>query len=100
MVGFPSETDEDFQQTIDAIQEIKFDDIVVFKYSGVAGTDSFNMEHQVAEKNKELRLERLWNELPFLRYFLELENNKLWIIDKKKALKIRAAVNIYSTPID
>jgi len=99
MIGFPSETDEDIQQTINMIREVKFDDIVVFKYSGVSGAPAFYMENQVSEEDKERRLVRLWNEFPFLRFYIEMENDKFWIIDKKDGLKVRTQKNIYNMPL-
>ncbi|MCF8030153.1 MAG: tRNA (N6-isopentenyl adenosine(37)-C2)-methylthiotransferase MiaB [Desulfohalobiaceae bacterium] len=59
MVGFPSETEEDFQQTLDAMQRSGFDSSFSFKYSDRPGTRAANMPDKVGEAVKADRLERL-----------------------------------------
>ena len=59
MVGFPSETEEDFQQTLDAMQLSGFDSSFSFKYSDRPGTRAANMPDKVSEAVKADRLERL-----------------------------------------
>ena len=59
MVGFPTETDDDFKATLEMLQEMDFDSVRVFPYSGVTGTPSFSMEGQVSEKIKSEREEVL-----------------------------------------
>jgi threonylcarbamoyladenosine tRNA methylthiotransferase MtaB len=55
MVGFPGETDDDFQATCNAAREIGFSHIHTFKYSGRAGTRAYQMPEQVPEKIKNER---------------------------------------------
>lgn len=57
IVGFPGETEEDFQQTIDFIDEIGFSHIHTFKYSKRKKTRAERMENQVPEKLKTERSE-------------------------------------------
>ncbi|MEZ5197549.1 MAG: tRNA (N(6)-L-threonylcarbamoyladenosine(37)-C(2))-methylthiotransferase MtaB [Bacteroidales bacterium] len=52
MVGFPDETEEDFQETCKAINEIGFTHIHTFKYSIRKGTRAERMPNQLPEKNK------------------------------------------------
>jgi threonylcarbamoyladenosine tRNA methylthiotransferase MtaB len=52
IVGFPGETEEDFQQTINAAQEAKFSHIHTFRYSVRKGTRAERMENQISEKIK------------------------------------------------
>ena len=59
MVGFPGESNEDFQKLLDFIQEIKFDHLGAFKYSKEEGTASYSFPHQVRESTKQKRLEAL-----------------------------------------
>ncbi len=61
IVGFPSETDDEFEELIDFIKEGKFDRAGAFKYSHEEGTPSFNLDNQVEENIKEERLERFLN---------------------------------------
>ncbi len=58
IVGFPGETEEDFQQLLDFMQEIKFDRVGVFKYSLEEGTPAALMPNQVPEEIKEERYHR------------------------------------------
>ena len=59
IVGLPSETDEDFLQTLDAAERIGFGHIHVFKYSRRSGTKADTMENQVDEKVKNARSKQL-----------------------------------------
>jgi len=57
IVGFPDETEEDFQQTIDVSQKIGFGHIHTFKYSVRKGTRAERMPEQVSGKEKTHRSE-------------------------------------------
>jgi len=59
MVGFPGETEEDFQQTLDLMQEVGFSKIHVFKYSKREGTRAAKFTQQVPGNIKEIRSKRL-----------------------------------------
>ena len=59
LVGFPGETERDFNHLMKFIKTIKFDHLGAFKYSKEEGTASFNYPHQVREKTKQRRLEAL-----------------------------------------
>ncbi len=59
IVGFPGETDEDFNQTLDFIREIKFDAAYTFIYSRRSGTPAAEFEDQVDESLKHERLKKL-----------------------------------------
>ena len=61
MVGFPGETDEDFQQTLDTFEEIKFDDAYTFIYSNRENTIASLMPDQVPLQVKKERLWKLIN---------------------------------------
>jgi len=56
IVGFPSESSEEFNETYNLIKEMHFDYGAVFKYSDVEGTESFGMEPKVKEKEKRRRM--------------------------------------------
>jgi len=57
IVGFPGETDEDFQQTVDLSKKIGFGHIHTFKYSVRNGTRAERMPEQISEKLKTRRSE-------------------------------------------
>lgn len=59
IVGFPGETDENFEELIEFIKFVKFDKLGVFKYSQEEGTAAAGMENQIDEKIKEKRQEEL-----------------------------------------
>ncbi|HCC24706.1 MAG TPA: tRNA (N6-isopentenyl adenosine(37)-C2)-methylthiotransferase MiaB [Holosporales bacterium] len=61
IVGFPGETDQDFEDTLDLIQKIRFAQAYSFKYSPRLGTPGAAMENQVPEALKAERLARLQN---------------------------------------
>ena len=56
IVGFPGEEEEDFQATISALAEIRYDQIFSFKYSRRPGTKARTLTNQVPEETKVLRL--------------------------------------------
>lgn len=55
IVGFPGETEEDFNELTKFLQDYKLDNVGVFKYSQEEGTPAANMENQVSEEIKEIR---------------------------------------------
>ncbi|MBO5262129.1 MAG: tRNA (N6-isopentenyl adenosine(37)-C2)-methylthiotransferase MiaB [Clostridia bacterium] len=58
IVGFPGETEEDFEETLDIIKRVRFDSIFSFIYSPRKGTPAYDME-QVPEEVKHARYDRL-----------------------------------------
>lgn len=59
IVGFPGETEEDFQMTIDTVERLKFDNAFVFRYSKRRNTPAAEMEDQLPDSVKEERNQRL-----------------------------------------
>ena len=59
IVGFPEETEGDFQQLLDFLEEVQFDRVGAFTYSPQEGTRAFDMADDVPEPVKRERLERL-----------------------------------------
>jgi tRNA-2-methylthio-N6-dimethylallyladenosine synthase len=59
IVGFPGETEEDFEQTASLMREIEFDQAYIFKYSKRQDTPAADMPEQVSEKEKERRNQAL-----------------------------------------
>ena len=59
IVGFPGETEEDFQDTISVLDRVRFDSVYAFAYSPRVGTPASRMTDMVEDKVKSDRLGRL-----------------------------------------
>jgi len=59
IVGFPGETEEDFQETLSLVEEVGFDDAYTFKYSPREGTPATRLKDAVADDIAGERLQRL-----------------------------------------
>lgn len=59
IVGFPGETDDDFREMLDLLEEVRFDRVGAFAYSIEEGTRAAEMEDQVPDGLKRERLEEL-----------------------------------------
>lgn len=62
IVGFPGETEEDFEELLDFVKFAKLDRVGVFTYSKEEGTPAANLEGQISEEVKEERFERIMME--------------------------------------
>jgi tRNA-2-methylthio-N6-dimethylallyladenosine synthase len=59
IVGFPDESDEDFQGTLDIIRRVKYDNIYSFIYSKRSGTPAATMADGTSEEEKGRRMRKL-----------------------------------------
>src|SRR2546426_10407881 len=59
IVGFPGETEDDFQETLSLVEEVGFDDAYTFKYSPREGTPATRLKDAVADDAAGERLQRL-----------------------------------------
>lgn len=59
IVGFPGETDKEFEDTLDVVRRVNFEQIFMFIYSPREGTVAANREDQIPEKIKHQRFDRL-----------------------------------------
>ncbi len=75
IVGFPGETEEQFEELKDFIEEFKFDYVGVFKYSREEDTVAYNMPDQIPEETKEKR----WAELTNLQGEIAERKNEQFI---------------------
>jgi ribosomal protein S12 methylthiotransferase len=75
IVGFPGETEEDFQELLDFMTQIKFDRVGVFVYSREEGTAAAKMSGQVPEGIKNERRDRAMK----IQQKISLENNQMKI---------------------
>lgn len=71
ITGFPGETDEDFNELLDFIQEVKFDRAGVFKYSREDGTTASILSNQVSRRVTDKRYDKLMS----IQQRISLENN-------------------------
>ena len=72
IVGFPGETEEEFEELIDGIKALKFDRLGAFTYSREEGAKSYDFEDQIDEDIKEKRLKKLFD----VQKDISLEKNK------------------------
>jgi tRNA-2-methylthio-N6-dimethylallyladenosine synthase len=59
IVGFPGETEDDFRETLEVVEEVRFDSAFTFVYSPRNGTEAAAMPDQVPDEAKRERIERL-----------------------------------------
>ena len=59
IVGFPGETEDDFQETLSLVEEVRYDDAYTFKYSVRDGTPAVRIKDHVPEEIKTERIGRL-----------------------------------------
>lgn len=59
IVGFPGETEEDFEDTLDVASKVNFEQIFMFIYSRRVGTKADKMENQIPEEIKHKRFDKL-----------------------------------------
>ena len=84
MVGFPGETEEDFENLKDFIKEIEFDHLGCFTYSKEEGTASYNFENQIDEDVKQKRM----NEIMKIQQGISYRRNKLHINEIMEGLVV------------
>lgn len=75
IVGFPGETEEQFEELAQFIQDYPLDNIGIFKYSREPGSHSYDLENQIPEEVKESRYHRLMQ----LQKQIVKKNNKKMI---------------------
>jgi tRNA-2-methylthio-N6-dimethylallyladenosine synthase len=59
IVGFPGETDDDFEETIEVVEAVRYDSAYTFIFSPRSGTEAAELPDQVPDEVKHERLERL-----------------------------------------
>jgi ribosomal protein S12 methylthiotransferase len=82
IVGFPGETEEDFQELCDFIKEIRFDRMGVFAYSQEEDTPAADFDGQLDEETKQKRLDKLMR----IQQKISLEKNREKIGSELEAL--------------
>lgn len=82
IVGFAGETEEDFEDTLDVVNQVKFEQVYMFIYSIREGTPGATMKNQIPEEVKHKRFDRL-------KALVEIqieENNKKYVGTVQKVL--------------
>ena len=82
IVGFPGETDQQFDHFLDFLKTIRFDHVGVFEYSREQGTKAYHLENQVDDKTKKIRRDKAM----LLQQKISLEINQSLVGRKTSAL--------------
>lgn len=91
IVGFPGETEDDFQELKDFVLEVKFDKLGVFTYSQEEGTVAAKMDNQIDEEIKQER----YHEIMMLQQQVSKEINKSKVGKVYKVLVENKEDNMY-----
>ena len=82
IVGFPGETEEEFEDTLDVVRKVKFEQVYMFIYSRRVGTPGDRMPNQIPEEEKHKKFDKL-------KQLVESqiqENNQKYVGTKQKIL--------------
>ena len=82
IVGFPGETDEEFEDTLEVVEKVRFEQVYMFIYSRRVGTPGDKMQNQIPENIKHKRFDKL---KALVESQIE-ENNKKYIGTTQKIL--------------
>ena len=82
IVGYPNETEKDFEELCEFVKDIKFDRIGVFPFSVEENTSSFILGDQIPDKEKQRRKDKLME----IQKEISLEKNKSFVGKKLKVL--------------
>ena len=75
IIGFPDESEEDFQATLNLIKQVKYDNMYAFIYSKRTGTKAASMPDSISDAEKSQRMQKLLA----LQREIAVENNKRFI---------------------
>jgi ribosomal protein S12 methylthiotransferase len=82
IVGFPGETDADFEELLNFVEETQFDRLGVFKYSEEEGTAAAKLDGKVPEQDKEQR----WQELMEVQAAISRKKNQALIGSSQRVM--------------
>ncbi len=91
IVGFPGETNSEFEETLDVMNKIKFDSAFTFKYSPRSGTKAHEYSDQISEMDKHERLDKvikLQKEHTFIRNKEMIGNIERVLVEKNSKRSI------------
>ena len=98
LTGFPTETENEFQELVDFIQEMKFDRLGVFTYSHEENTGAYEYEDGISEEEKNRRQQLLMDTQSEISY--ELNQSKIGKIFKVIIDKFEGGAYIGRTEFD
>ena len=98
LTGFPTETENEFQELVDFIQEMKFDRLGVFTYSHEENTGAYEYEDDISEEEKNRRQQLLMDTQSEISY--ELNQSKIGKIFKVIIDKFEGGAYIGRTEFD
>lgn len=87
LVGFPGETEEDFQELLDFVEEQQFERLGAFLYSHEEGTSAFDLKDDISEEVKTDRFNRLMSlqsEISFAKNLEKIGQRYKVLIDRKE----------------
>ncbi len=82
IVGFPGESDEDFEELLDFVEEMKFDRVGVFEYSHEEDTSAYKYDDELSDEAKSYRA----NKLMSIQRDISFDNNSRKIGQTLKVL--------------
>ncbi len=99
IVGFPGETEEEFNETLEFVKEIRFSRIHVFKYSPRKGTPAAKYENQIDGNIKNIRSEKLiaLGEELMLEFNSKFINSTLSVLFEEESKKEDGYIEGYTT---
>ena len=92
IVGFPGETEIEFQETLDVMKKVKFDSAYTFKYSSRPGTKAAEFDDHLEESEKQDRLEKvidLQRKHTLFQNKKYIENIEMVLVEKESKKSIR-----------
>jgi threonylcarbamoyladenosine tRNA methylthiotransferase MtaB len=102
IVGFPGETENEFNDTISLVREVGFSHIHTFRYSPREGTKAYNMSNLVDEKIKKDRSRITTNTALTLKknYYRKFNSRRTVFLSEKSKESITTGFNNYYVPIE
>ena len=103
IVGFPTETESEFEELLEFMEQYKFDRAGAFKYSREQGTAAATIEGQISEQIKEDRLETLMNlqsEVSYKKNHEIIGTVQKGIIESSENGKLRARLSSQAPEVD
>ena len=99
IVGFPGETEDDFQKTVELVEYCQFDAAYIFKYSPRPGTPAFEMPDTISKAEKTRRFQELENVQKSIQHnrLQQYLNKVLKVLPEKFSAKSEKDISGHST---
>lgn len=96
IVGFPGETEEEFEETVDIVNKVRYDGVFAFMYSRRKGTVADKMENQIPEEIKKERIHKLLG----ITKAITKEKNKELVGKTFNVIAVKRNENMFETLTD